>query len=94
MDNSITIVELANIVKASVREGLCNAILQDNILSDLLTKTEAYKRYGRSNVDRWLKENLICCSNSGNRKVLPRNEFDQIAASSNRMTYLTSKERK
>ncbi len=94
MDNSITIEELTNFVKASVRKGLGYAILQDDILSDLLTKTEAYKRYGRSNVDRWLKENLICVSNYGNRKVLLRKELDQIAAKSNRTTYLTAKERK
>ncbi|TDS05979.1 hypothetical protein B0I21_11813 [Sphingobacterium paludis] len=94
MDNSITIVALINLVKASVRIGLGNAILQHNILLDLLTKTEAYKRYGRSNIDRLLKENLICGSNSGNRRVLLRKELDQIAAKSNRTTYLTAKERK
>ena len=94
MKNSITIIELTNLVKASVYKGVDDAIRQDNTFTNLLTKVEGYRRYGRSNVDRWLKENLICCSKSGNTKALSRKELDQIASNSNRTTYLPAIERK
>ena len=81
--------ELINLLKNATAEGAGKALLSSGILHDQLSKTEAYKIYGRSNVDRWLSENLIKIFN----KKINRLKLEAIAASSNRMTYLPVAER-
>ena len=56
---------------------------------DFLSKSAAYRIYGRSNVDRWLAECLIKTSN----KKFDRVKLEAIAAFSNRNTYLPVAER-
>ena len=58
--------------------------------SEELSKAEAYRLYGRCNVDRWVSENLIKISN----KKFNRQNLEAIAASSNRSTYLPVAERR
>jgi hypothetical protein len=81
--------ELIDLLKNATNEGAGKVLLSAGILRDQLSKTEAYKIYGRSNVDRWLSEKLIKISN----KKLNRVKLEAIAASSNRMTYLPVAER-
>ena len=76
--------ELIDLLKNATAEGAGKVLLSSGILCDQLSKTEAYKIYGRSNVDRWLSENLIKISN----KKIDRLKLEAIAASSNRITYL------
>jgi isopenicillin N synthase-like dioxygenase len=54
------------------------------------SKSEAYKLYGRSTVDRWLTEGLIQISN----KKIDRQKLEAIAAKSNRISYLPVADRK
>ena len=58
-------------------------------LKDNFSKSQAYKIYGRSNVDRWMGEGLISLSNN----KINRDKLEAIAASSNRVTYLPVAER-
>lgn len=64
--------------------------------SNLLTKQEAYRIYGRSVVDRWLSEGLIKCTTNGksNKPLMERNVLAAVAAASNRITYLPVADRK
>jgi hypothetical protein len=71
------------LINASVQSAE-KAFAATGILRDHLSKTQAYQLYGRSNVDRWLSENLIKISN----KKIDRLKLEAIAASSNRITYL------
>jgi hypothetical protein len=81
--------ELIDLLKNATAEGAGKALLSSGILRDHLSKTEAYKIYGRSTVDRWLSEKLIKISD----KKINRFKLEAIAASSNRMTYLPVAER-
>jgi hypothetical protein len=54
-----------------------------------LTRQQAYRLYGRSNVDRWIAEGLIKSNDRIDRAALER-----IASQSNRITYLSANERK
>ena len=83
------LMELIDLLKNATAEGAGKALLSPGILRDHLSKAEAYKIYGRSNVDRWLSENLIKISD----KKINRLKLEAIAASSNRMTYLPVAER-
>lgn len=53
------------------------------------TKQQAYRLYGRSDIDRWIAEGLIPSKERIDRAVLER-----IASQSNRTTYLSALERK
>jgi len=81
--------ELINLLTRATAEGTDKVLLASGTLREQLSKAEAYKIYGRSNVDRWLSENLIKISN----KKIDRLNVAAIAASSNRMTYLSVAER-
>ena len=83
------LMELIDLLKNANAEGAGKVLSSAGILRDHLSKAEAYKIYGRSNVDRWLSENLIKISN----KKINRLKLEAIAASSNRMTYLPVAER-
>ncbi len=76
--------ELSVLLRNATAEGTENVLRATCILSNDLSKSEASKIYGRSNVDRWLTERLIKISN----KKFDRLQVEAIAASSNRMTYL------
>ena len=81
--------EFAHLLKTAVTEGAEKALTQTGGLPCKCTKAEAYRQFGRSDVDRWLQEKLIKISN----KQLDRIKLEHIAASSNRITYLPVAER-
>jgi len=73
----------------AVDDGTKNVLSNSGINQNKLSKSEAYRIYGRSNVDRWLRENLILISD----KHFNRSKLEAVAASSNRATYLPVAER-
>jgi len=82
--------ELAMLLKNAAEQGTANAIKEERPVPDRLTKAEAYRLYGRSNVDRWLREGLISKqpTTDTSQIFLDRSELEAVAASSNRITYL------
>lgn len=87
--------ELVNLLKTAAEQGVSNALAESG-LQDWLTKADAYRIYGRGNVDRWVSEGLISshpCEGGTSRKCLDRKELETVAASSNRITYLPVAER-
>lgn len=89
-----TISKLSNLFKESVLKGVHDVIKEEDLFADQISKNDAYKMYGRSNVDRWLKEKLICISPVGNKGKIDRQEFEQLASRSNRFLYISAVERK
>lgn len=88
------IIKLSNVFKEAVLQGVENVITEEQLFADTLSKNEAYKMYGRSNVDRWLKEKLIIVSHTGKKGMIERQRLEQVAACSNRFSYLMACERK
>lgn len=83
--------ELSSLLKTAVTAGADKALAATRPLKDRLTKADAYRLYGRYNVDRWLSEGLITLSSvypSISKKTLDRKKLESIAESSNRVTYL------
>jgi hypothetical protein len=76
--------ELANLLKTSATAGAEKALAGSGALAEGITKADAYRLYGRGNVDRWLKEKLFQIS----AKHIDRQKLAQVAAASNRITYL------
>jgi hypothetical protein len=88
--------ELSYLLKTAVTAGTDKALVETRPLKDRLTKAEAYRLYGRYNVDRWLSEGLVTHSSVGSsisKKTIDRLKLESIAESSNRVTYLPVAER-
>ncbi|WP_184549825.1 hypothetical protein [Mucilaginibacter sp. FT3.2] len=82
--------QMASLLRLTADEGAEKALLALGQLPDAISKSQAYRTYGRSNVDRWLTEGLLKLSN----QKLSRANLEAIAAASNRVTYLPVAERK
>lgn len=87
---------LVLLFQAVIREGAQKALSGCDNAPDWLTKTEAYRLHGRSNVDRWFSEGLLKsreCLGKPTKKIVNRIQLEKIAGCSNRMTYLPVAER-
>ncbi len=83
--------ELSNIFRGAVAQGANKALADNSCLADRLTKSQAFLLYGRSNVERWLKEGLIVPINEKgkiSKKCIERTTLERVARTSNRITYL------
>ncbi len=88
--------DLFTLLKNAAEQGAKKALSESGQLQEQLSKAEAYRLFGRGNVDRWITEGLISpviCKERPSRKYLDRNRLEAIAASSNRITYLPVAER-
>jgi hypothetical protein len=88
--------DLVHLLKNAAEQGSANALEESGQLQDQLTKAEAYRLYGRGNVDRWISEGLISPTTPKgkiSRKYLARTKLEAVAASSNRITYMPAAER-
>jgi len=97
MEMLMKLKELSSLLKMAVTAGADKALLASCQLKDRLTKAEAYRIYGRYNVDRWLSEGLITLTSvrpSISKKTIDREKLEAVAESSNRGTYLPVAERK
>lgn len=88
--------ELTRIFLEAVTGGTTKALSEASIQTALVSKAEAYRLYGRSQVDRWIGEGLfkplkgqIYISKSG----INREKLEAIAVASNRGTYLPVSDR-
>ena len=77
---------VSDVMEIAVKQTLVSL----GMLKPYLTKAEAYKIYGRKQVDRWLKEKLIEKIKDGTNTSsirLSRIELEKVAATSNRMSW-------
>lgn len=79
--------ELIEFLHQNSRTGAAKAL--EGLLPETISKSEAYRRYGRTVVDRWLAEGLI----QPDGKTISREQLAAVAAASNRLSYLAVKER-
>ena len=86
MERRQLILLLTRTAAAGAQKALANCEGQPQAI----TKSQAYRLYGRSDVDRWLQEGLLV-STTKNR--LDKAALARIAARSNRTTYLPVAER-
>jgi hypothetical protein len=83
--------ELSDLLRTAVEQGVGKTLSQTVVLPAYLTKAEAYRLYGRSDVDRWIAEGLLhpaADRGKNQKKCIHREKLEAIAAASNRITYL------
>ena len=82
--------ELTFLLTRTTAAGAKNALALCENQPDAITKSQAYRLYGRSDVDRWLREGLLVPTT---KNRLDKAALARIAARSNRTTYLPVAER-
>ncbi|MEJ2884185.1 hypothetical protein [Pedobacter sp. GR22-6] len=87
---------LSGLLTEEITTGAEKEPLDSGQMSDTLSKSQAYRLYGRDNVDRWCKESLIhpvSLGGSGKKKFIDRLKLEAVARASNRMIYLPISDR-
>ena len=86
--------ELFLFMKQATEEGVLRALSQTGAKPKSINQSQAYRLYGRSNIDRWILEGiLIPVSNQTSQILFDPEELESISDSSNRITYLQVAER-
>ena len=88
--------ELSNMLTEAAEMGAKRAYIHLGIIKPYMSKAEAFKMYGRANVDRWIKENLIVPIKDGNYSAklrLDRIKLEMVSKTANRHTYTPVNER-
>lgn len=82
--------ELRRLLQESFLAGHNQAKEDLGVIKPFISKAEAYRKYGRSVVDRWISEGLISLIKDGpdSSKIrIERSQIEQVAISSNRISY-------
>jgi hypothetical protein len=88
--------QLACIFKEAVNLATLKMLAESGLQKARISKAEAYRLYGRSQVDRWISEGLFEPFETKiytSQKGIDRVKLEAIAADSNRTTYLPVAER-
>ena len=91
----ITISQLQRLLESASEIGAKRALAEAGLIKPYLKKSEAYRMYGKANVERWLREGLLKPRKDGRASAswrLERAELESIAKASNRASYLTVQE--
>lgn len=84
-------IEFVKIFKSATLRGSKSMLSHNKLTSTIITKATAYRIYGRSNIDRWIKEGLLKPTFKSETKsgtYLFQKDVDRVASSSNRISYL------
>lgn len=91
MQVTLEVYQLRNLLADAAEMGATKALSQSGAIKPYLSKSEAYKIYGRRNIDRWIKEKLLKKITDGiSTKVrLDRSQLEAVAKSSNRASWFS-----
>ncbi len=82
--------QFQELIANAVNIGYEKALADNGQIKAHLTKAEAYRKYGRRQVDRWLREKLIDKIKDGTNSSsirLDRTQLETVAMTSNRMSW-------
>ena len=88
--------EFSFLLKDAVIDGIDKALIGSGQLPDTLTKAQASRLYGRTNIERWISEGLINPvkqRDNSSKKFIDRLKLESVARASTRTTYLPVSER-
>lgn len=88
---------LQTMLSEAAEMGANTALAKAGLITPYISKSQAYKMYGESVVDRWIKAGLINPKKDGNHSSkwrISRQEIEAVAKANNRPSYAMVKERK
>lgn len=97
MNYTISLTQLRALMVDAGEVAAKKALTEAGLMTDTLNKAQAYKKHGRSDIDRWIKEGLLHPVRDGSGKVkwrIDRLELEAVSKAENRHTFLNTEERK
>jgi hypothetical protein len=88
--------QIQNLLAVGIEIGMKRMAIELGAIKPFLSKSEAYKIYGRGIIDRWLAEGLIKMQKDGNASSkfrIDRMQLEIVSKASNRRSYLPVNER-
>ncbi len=85
--------QFQELIANAVNIGYQKALVENGQLKAYLSKADAYRKYGRRQVDRWIREKLVTKVKDGTNSSsirLDRTELETVAMTSNRMSWFRS----
>jgi len=82
--------ELVTLIESVANTAAVNALCKAGVLKPYLSKSEAYRLYGRGKVDFWLKSKMVDYVKDGENSSslrLDRVRLEAVAQTSNRSEY-------
>jgi hypothetical protein len=79
--------EFIEILKAVPRFSSVQSLISAGLIKRFISKAEAYRQYGRANVDFWIKSDLVKMVKDGDNSStlrLDRIQLEAVALTSNR----------
>lgn len=95
-DITLSKINLQLLLQDAAELGAKAALTATGVLKPYISKSEAYRTYGESIVDRWIKEGLVTPRKDGQTSAkwrIERVEIEAVAKASNRPSYLSVTER-
>ncbi len=86
MDFQISSHQLKFIIEEAAQMGAIQALTQTGKLKPYLKKSEAFRKYGRANIENWAEKGLITIRKDGNHSAcwrIDRLEVEAIVKSIN-----------
>lgn len=77
-------------IQAAFEAGFNRCAMECGLLKPYLSLNQAYKKYGRGTVDRWIDEGLIKSIKDGtgtSKRRIGRAEIEEVAFTSNRASW-------
>lgn len=90
MDIIISTHHLTELLEQAAEMGAKHALIQNGLLKPYLKKSEAYRQYGRRNVEHWIDDGLVNPRKDGDHSAawrLDRLELEAIAKSDELIIY-------
>ncbi len=82
--------KLSSVLKEVAKLGAQEALIQAKIIPSHITKSKAYKLYGRSTVEKWIKAGAIQCyqDDSSSKCMLSATDLAAVATSQSLIQYI------
>ncbi|QEL01545.1 hypothetical protein FKG96_12255 [Olivibacter sp. LS-1] len=85
--------EFRNVLVEVAKVGATQALTEVGKLTPFISKSEAYRKYGRKYVDRWIRLGVLTVKGEDNqKKQIDRVEIQAIASSTSLADYINSQE--
>lgn len=92
----ISITHLRILLSEAAELGAIKALAKAGVIRPFINKSEAFKLYGRTNIEKWLKAGLITPRKDGAKSCqwrLERSELETVAKANNWSAYIPIEDR-